>query len=123
MARGTNPNSLKNLIPAKPGEIRNPLGRKTAGATVKEWLNTLAEKRVTEAQLRSIARNRKAEWARRTAAERMLRTLEAGDMADFQAFLHGEKSLDELKEAGVNTEVLKKIKVKTRTLGDGTHEV
>jgi hypothetical protein len=60
------------------------------------------------------------EWAKRTAAERMIRTLEAGDLADFAPYLAGEKSLAELKAAGVNTEIVKKAKVKVRTTENGT---
>jgi len=116
------PNSLANLNPAKPGKVRNPAGRRTAGAVVKEWLNSFAEGKVTEQDLRRIARDPSVDWARRTAAERMLRTLEAGDLADFADYLNGSKSLAELKAAGVNTEIVKKAKVKVRTLADETTE-
>jgi hypothetical protein len=114
--------ALANLKPFQPGQSGNPAGRKTAGATIREWLNVLAEAKVTERELRTIARDQTVEWSKRTAAERMLRTLEAGDLADFQPYLHGEKSLDELKAAGINTEIVKKCKVKIRTLENGTTE-
>lgn len=33
--------ALANLIPAKPGEVRNPKGRPSAGAAVREWWNIM----------------------------------------------------------------------------------
>lgn len=114
--------ALANLKPFRPGQSGNPAGRRTAGATVKEWLNALSDAGTTERDLRAIARDQSVAWAKRTAAERMLRTLEAGDLADFQPYLHGAKTLEELRAAGVNTEIVKKCKVKVRTLGDGTTE-
>jgi hypothetical protein len=114
--------ALANLKPFPPGRSGNPAGRTTAGAVVKEWLNAFAETKATERELRAIARDPSVEWAKRTAAERMIRTLEAGDLADFQPYLAGEKSLEELRAAGVNTELVKKAKVKVRTHDDGTTE-
>src|SRR5439155_17562829 len=86
------------------------------------WLNSFAETKLNEQELRAIARDKSVEWSKRTAAERMIRTLEAGDLADFQPYLAGEKSLEELRQAGINTELVKKAKVKVRTLDDGTTE-
>src|SRR5829696_7059744 len=62
------------------------------------------------------------EWAKRTAAARMLRCLEWPDLTDFQPYLSGDKSLDELKAAGIATEAVKKAKLKVCTLDDGTTE-
>ena len=122
MPRGTHENSLRNLKPARPGEVRNPAGRKTAGATIKEHLNALAERNLTAKQLRTIARSDREPWTRRAAAERILRTLETGDLADMEGLLNGSVSLAELRETGVNTEVIKKVRTKVRTLDDGTTE-
>lgn len=118
-----NPKSLANLKPAKPGEVRNPKGRKTAGATIREWINSLAEQGLSEAKLRKVARDRKLPWPKRAAAERILRTLEVGDLADMEAVLHGDQTLQDLRGSGVNTEVIKKIKVKVRTDSEGNQEV
>src|SRR5687767_3433843 len=122
MPRGTHENSLRNLKPARPGEVRNPAGRKTAGATIKEHLNALAERNLTAKQLRVIARDDRQAWTRRAAAERILRTLETGDLADMEGLLNGSMSLAELRTAGVNTEVIKKVKVRVRTLENGSTE-
>ena len=75
--------ALANLRPFPPGVSGNPAGRTTAGAVVKDWLNAFAETKTTERQLRAIAKDSSVDWAKRTAAMRMLRTLEAGDLADF----------------------------------------
>jgi hypothetical protein len=118
---------LANLIPAKPGEVRNPEGRKTAGAYVKEWINSFTHQELSEKDLRKIARDKAEPWAKRTAAERMLRTLEAPDLADFQDAVDGVSDLKALRKQGLNTEVVKKLKTKTRTIpsqdGDPVVEV
>jgi hypothetical protein len=111
MPRGQHPNSRKNLIPpAKPGEVRNPKGRTTAGASIREYMNAMAEAELTETELRTIARSKVQPWTRRAAAERILRTLETGDVADFLPVVEGKKTLKELRDEGINTEVVKKIK-------------
>src|SRR4051812_5987958 len=99
----------------KPGRSGNPAGRPPrAGATIREWINTFGQKDLTELQLRKIARDAKAPWTKRTAAERILRTLEAPDMADFEPYLHGVGTLGQLRGTGINTEVVKKVKEKRR---------
>lgn len=101
----------------QPGQSGNPSGRKNAGASIRNWINDLSH--LTEPQLRKLAANKRAPWTKRAAAERMLRTLESGDLADFTAVTRGEKTLDELRAAGVNTAVVKKVKVKRRTIRAG----
>ena len=51
-------------------------------------------------------------------------TLESGDLADLQPVLRGEKTLEQLRAEGVNTEVIKKFKVRSRVIkvGDGQTE-
>lgn len=105
-----------------PGQSGNPAGRPTAGASVREWLNVLADKDLSEDEIRAIARDKKASWTKRTAAERMLRTLEAGDIADFAGLLSGENRLEDLRGMGINTEVVKKFKQKTRKVSVGNGE-
>ncbi len=104
----------------KPGQSGNPEGRATAGATIREHLNAFAEQGLSEAQLRKIARGKAEPWPRRAAAERILRTLEAGDLSDFTAVLEGEKTIDQLRDEGVNTVVVKKCNSKVRHLKDGS---
>ncbi|MDB5320579.1 MAG: hypothetical protein JWN40_2210 [Phycisphaerales bacterium] len=103
----------------KPGESGNPRGRQSAGTTLKEWVNVFATSELTAEQVRRIARDAKAPWTKRAAAERVLRTLEHGDLAEMEALLDGKQSLQELNAAGVNTEVIKKIKVRRRTIPTG----
>src|SRR5688500_18467351 len=103
----------------KPGQSGNPKGRPSAGLTLRQWIDHLAAQDCTEAQLRKVARDTRAPWPKRAAAERILRTLEYGDLADLEPLLRGEKSLEELREAGINTEVVKKCKVKSRVTAEG----
>lgn len=108
----------------QPGKSGNPLGRPAnAGYTIQERINDLAAAEHTEVELRRIARDKNAPWTRRAAAERILRTLEAGDLADMESVLDGAEKLSDLRSRGVNTEVVKKMKVKTRTTDDGDTEV
>src|SRR5437773_9047869 len=98
----------------KLGQAANPNGRAaSAGTSIREWINSFAAHDMTEAQLRKIARDPKAPFTKRAAAERLIRMVEAGDMADFESYLDGSKTLDELQKAGINTEVVKKAKART----------
>lgn len=108
----------------KPGESGNPKGRPSAGLSIKECVNDLSEGDLTEDDIRRIARNKKNPWVKRAAAERILRTFEAGDLADFSGLLSGENNLEDLRGMGINTEVVKKFKQKTRAVpvGDGKME-
>ena len=104
----------------KPGQVANPRGRAaSAGTTIREWLNVFCWKDLTEAQIRKIARDPKASWAKRAAAERALRTIEAGDLADLEPCLNGSKTLAELRGDGINTTVVKKAKARAYTTKQG----
>lgn len=94
----------------KPGVSGNPEGRKTAGATIKEHINSMAEAELTEDAIRKIARGKDEPFPRRMAAERILRAMEVGDLADFLPLIKGEKNIDEMRQGGSNTEVVKKLK-------------
>lgn len=109
----------------KPGESGNPNGRaKSAGTSIREWINVFSHQELCENDLRKIGRDKSSPWSKRTAAERMLRTLEAGDISDFSGLLKGENNLEDLRGMGINTEVVKKLKQKTRVVpkGDGKVE-
>lgn len=106
----------------KPGESGNPSGKRSAGHTIREWINTLSEGDHTEEELRRIARDKRIGWTKRLAAERILRSLEHGDLADFAPLLKGEADLPKLREDGINTEVVKKIKQKSRVVPVGEGE-
>lgn len=113
------PSSLANLNPIKPGEIRNPLGRKTLGASIKECLNSFAEKDLTLDELKKIAKDSAKGWTHRQAALRMIRSLENPDIADFEPLLDGQMGIRELRAQGVDTTSIKKVKHKTRTIQQG----
>lgn len=117
------PANPQNLTPFKPGESGNPAGRKTAGAYLREELNSIVHANLTEDEVRRIARDKKAPMNRRAAAERYLRLIEAGDIADFAGLLRGENQIEDLRGMGINTEVVKKFKQKTRKVAVGDGEV
>lgn len=79
---------------------------------------------MTETELRKIARDPAEKWSKRSAAERMIRTLEAGNIADFAPYLDGDKTIGDLQQAGVNVEVVKRAKTREKvyTDRDGTIE-
>ncbi len=88
----------------------------SAGAKIKLSLNHLSEKDLTENEIRAIARDKALPWTRRAAAERILRTLESGDMADFESYLDSGEKLKSLRAKGLNTEVIKKVKTRIREI-------
>jgi hypothetical protein len=95
----------------KPGQSGNPTGKpRSAGYTLREWINRFAEDGHTEDELRKIARGKANPWPMRAAAERVLRAIESADLADFEELVEGTKRLTQLRSEGVNTAVVKKIK-------------
>jgi hypothetical protein len=107
----------------QPGQSGNPAGRKTAGALVKEEINSMALAGLTEQQIKFEARDPKNTWQRRMAAEQMLVGLEHGDIADFAGLLRGENTIEDLKGMGINTEVIKKLKQKSRKVPVGEGQI
>lgn len=102
-----------NLIPAKPGEIRNPEGRKTYGAYVKEHWNSIALKiekgELSYEDLKEIATN-DINTNRRTAAMRMLLSIE--DLEEFKEMMDrtsGKSSQPVTGEGGGPIEVVVKV--------------
>lgn len=111
------PQSLANLRPVVKGEARNPEGRKTMGAYISECLNQLAaDPDITELELRKIAKDKTYEKNMRAAAHYYLLLMERPDIADFEVVLDGQKSLVELRNDGVDTAIVKKMKQKTRSI-------
>lgn len=89
---------------------------------MKEWLNTFCAQGLTEPDLRAIAKDKSVPWAKRAAAERALRTIEAPDLADFEDFVSGSVSLEDLRAKGIDTGVIKKVKERrqvTRSVESG----
>lgn len=74
------------------------------------WLNQFDRDGTTEAELRIIEQEPVIPPAKRAAAKHILMLLESADLADFDDFFGGRKSLRELREAGINTRVVKKIR-------------
>ncbi len=106
----TSPRSLANLKPWQQGQSGNPKGRTNAGNTLIEHINAFSVSDLTEKQLRKIARDPNTGWTRRTAAIRVLRSMEDPDLADFQDIVTRDKTVKQMRDAGVNTSVIKKIK-------------
>lgn len=108
----------------KQGESGNKDGKhRSAGASIQENINSMAAAGLTEAQLKTVARSKVRKWTERAAAERILRTLEVPDLADF-AGVNDMSDLLIARKAGLNTEVVKKFKTKTRTIpNDGGEPV
>lgn len=104
------------------GTTLNPRGCVTAGATLRQQLNALAQAGLTEKQLRNIAGNKSIAWTRRSAAKQILLSMEVSDIADMEPLLNGAVSLEQLRKKGVDTSRIKKIKVRTRTLYEGDEE-
>lgn len=117
-----NPVSIANLIPIKPGEIRNPKGRMTLGAYKKEHWNSLAEDfrrgELTHDELRRISES-DPNTIRRAAALHLLRDAENPNMADYEGVLDGQLSLAELRAKGIDTAQVKKCKTKRREIPQG----
>lgn len=103
----------------KPGKSGNPAGRRKAGAVQREYLNAFVERRFSEKKLRRVFNRKGAPAAMRAAALRLIRQLESGDLSDFSGLLKGENNLEDLRGMGINTEVVKKFKQKTRRVPTG----
>lgn len=112
--------AIANLNVIEPGEVRNPNGRKAAGLYVTEWVNVLANE--PESTLRKIVRDVSLPTTKRMAAKRLLNAIESTDLADFEPLLKGETSLQKLRESGIDTSVVKKIKAKSKVNLDADGE-
>ena len=93
-----------------PGVSGNPAGRSSAGKSTQQWVNLLDEQCVPRSELVKIRDDPAAPPTKVAAAERLLRMMESPDMADFQPLLDGTMDLVQLRESGVDTSMLKKIK-------------
>ena len=122
------PSPISGVVPPvehrfKEGNKLSP-SRPAAGATIKQWLNVFAADDLDEESLRRIAGDRKAPWPKRAAANRAIKTMESPDLSDFAGLLRGENQLEDLRAMGINTDVVKKFKQKTRkvSVGEGQTE-
>ena len=107
----------------KPGQSGNPAGRKSAGLSIREEINALSMRKLTRAELRKIAKDRNEGCTRVIAAQRLLKAMECEDLADFEPALDGQLSLRELRAAGINTEAIKRVKVRRKKNEQGQEEV
>ena len=83
MPRGIHPNTRAALAKHvfKPGQSGTPKGRPaSAGATIKEWLNTLGEKQ--ESDVRAVMKDESQPIAKRIAANMIMQALVDGDAFD-----------------------------------------
>lgn len=91
----------------KPGQSGNPAGRKTLGATVKEWLNSL--RLASDAKLKRIADSARYPSAKRAAAEQILH-MRMARMAAYERLVNGTATLEDLERDGIDTSLVKKVK-------------
>ena len=101
------------------GQSGNPTrkGEGSYGGMFRVHLNALRNK--TEQELRNIAKAKSAKAVRRAAAMHLLETLEHPDLADYEKLFDGTYSLKDLRDAGVPTDCIKKLKGKVRKIGNG----
>jgi hypothetical protein len=106
------------------GRSGNPTGRpRSGGSSVIEFINAMCAAELTESDLRAIAQDPDEKCARRSAAIRMIRTLENGDIADFWPLLTGRESLESLRASGVNTDAIRRFKYRRIPIKGGFVEV
>lgn len=91
----------------KAGNPGGPGRPPNAGATIIEWWNILVAADPTEEELQQLAKYARP-LAKRMAALEILQTLERADLADFAEYLSGEKTLPELRKAGLPTSLIRK---------------
>lgn len=103
----------KVFPPQLPGEV--------AGATLTRLLSEFAGLRLDE--LRTIAADESAPWSRRAAADRMIRAIGVADVTQFEPWLSGRESLDELRARGVNLTGVAKLRVNTWSNGGSAREI
>lgn len=100
-------------------------GRKpNAGNTIKECINSLSAKGLTRSELATIARSNVRPSTEVIAAGRLLEAMERPDLADFTELVSGEKTLRQVRDDGIDTAVLKKVKETSRYVpsGDGEYD-
>jgi hypothetical protein len=120
--RKANAGRPENLKPFPPGVSGNPAGRpRNAGASFKEWCNILNAANASDAELRRIAKH-DPEPARRAAALWLIRLSEVPDLAEFEEFLLGKKTLAQLREEGKDTSMLKKAKISSKGVEIELHD-
>jgi hypothetical protein len=109
----TNPDSHRNLQPSfKPGTSGNRSGRPpNAGRTIREKINEYAADGLTERQLRRIHTDETAPAVDRAAARECLAMIGRTCMADFEPFLLGHKTLEQLAAEGIDTSVVESVTI------------
>jgi Family of unknown function (DUF5681) len=100
----------------KPGQSGNPKGRPNAGAMVRDFYNEMAGK--TTEELLKILRAPNVHAAKKRAAIEWLRAINPPDMADFESVVHGNSTLKELRENGIDTSHVKRLSRRSGKDGD-----
>jgi hypothetical protein len=101
---------VPTAAPFEPGNNMSKGRPPNAGLSLREEVNRLMAADPTEAELRSLATATATGVRRRAAAIELLALLEIPDIADFQPLLEGKKTFVELRDAGINTRLIKRFK-------------
>lgn len=108
------------LYPVQKGEKRNAPGRRTFGTYVKEHINSMAcqldNGNLTWADIATKAKT--GEGNERIAAVQLMQMVERADMADYEPAINGEKTLKEIREDGINTALIKRVRQRRITTTD-----
>jgi len=117
-----NPISLENLNPPWEKGKSPKGGRPSAGASIRNVMNTLVGSGAGEKSLKKIARDKDEPVVRRMAAIQLLKAVEVDDLADFDGYIDGSYTLSDLRDKGIDTSVVKRAKVSIRHFKEGESE-
>ena len=92
----------------KPGESGNPAGRKSIGASIRDWMTTLDG--TEHAELERLAKSRKEPISKILAAQALLRAATSADVADFDDVIAGKMTLKDAQAKGLPTKAIKRAK-------------
>lgn len=105
---------------------RNTTGKTShpnVGKNLMQRVNTLSDRGHTRPELRAMASSNRLDHRTNAAAIVLLRLSEYVDLADFDEYLEGTKTLKQLREMGINTDAVKKAKTTKRTITQANGDV
>jgi hypothetical protein len=120
----TKPNSQQAITRALDGKFllghppTSPGRPPNAGRSIKEYVNDFAAMELTEQELRMISKDTSMPWPKRSAAMRVLHSLESADISDFEPWLDGTPMKD-IRANGIDTAMIKKVRVKISPTQNG----
>jgi hypothetical protein len=112
--------TLRDSVPGRNGGTLTPYPKgksgfagkhNTAGAIIKNYFNGLARRKVSSVRLRTIIADEGKPHLLRSAAEQLLHSRSATTLADFDPWIKGDKSLTELRDAGIDVSLVKSASV------------